>query len=350
MLFRGTKEYSRENILKVLSHKNTQFNGFTNYENLVLQSRCLEENFRSVSDTFLSMVTSSVFNQSDIEDETKVISSEFKEYKSDASFHLRNSVQNFRWNLNDILVDPNSIPISVEDLCLRTKEIWDPSRIVIYVTSSLSHKAILDVVSNWETVKSNKEVKSIECLTYENNGTVPYEKIDFPVGNSLIVVGEIPNNLSVREGIITKIISSVYSNGFSGRLMKKLRNERSLVYGTGLGFSLSKLHNTLNFCADSKPEDYLEIYQVFLNLISAPIKLEEFNLVKEDLIASSVFSSEDLSSSHARMISGYMNYGFVYPEDYIFSHLNSISLEEVINFQQKLFCPKTFSVHVLNNG
>ena len=95
---------------------------------------------------------------------------------------------------------------------------------------------------------------------------------------------------------------------------------------------------------------FSKIYQIFLNLIGKPISRKEFDIVKEDLMASSIFSSEDLGSSHSRMINGYMNYGEVYTEEEVICQLESISLEDILEYQQKMFNSKTFSVHTVQNG
>ena len=175
MMFRGTQQYSRDEILRILQYKNTQFNGFTNYENVALQGRCLFENFQNISNVFLSMISESLFIDQDIEEETQIIGNEYLDLANDASFHLTNSVQTFRWNLGEILVDPNNIHITKEDLRNRNQEVWNPTRMVIYITSCLQDTQILDILGNWETISVAGQEKNLFEISYEHNGTVPFK-------------------------------------------------------------------------------------------------------------------------------------------------------------------------------
>lgn len=350
MMFRGAGKYSKDQILKVLQCKNTQFNGCTTYENVVLQARCLFENLEQVNNVYFSMVTDPYLRENDISEESSIIQNEFENYSGEYSFHMMNSIGSFRWNLAEMLVDPSTVPLKPEDLQKRNSEVWNPSNMVIYITSCLEDNQVLDILGIWGNIKTQKDQKKVVNVSFENDGIVPYRYINFPVGSSLAVVGEIPTQMSVREGIITRIVSCVFSNGLDSRLLKELRQKRALVYGAGLGFSLSKMHNTLHFGVECNASNYLEIYQIFLSLISQPITQEEFDEVKEDLTASNIFASEDLGSTHTRMISGHMNYGKVYTEEEALSELSSITLDEVVEYQRKLFVPKTFSAHMVENG
>lgn len=150
------------------------------------------------------------------------------------------------------------------------------------------------------------------------------------------------------------VMNEIFSGGFSGRLMQRLRSERGLTYGVGGGIGSNWDYPGLfRVQMATKSETALEAIEALRNeitrLTTDPVTAAELSLAKESILNAYVFTMDTRAKAlNQRVLLEF--YGF--PADYFTNYpsmIRKVTAEDVSNVAKKYVHPDRLAVLVVGN-
>ena len=150
------------------------------------------------------------------------------------------------------------------------------------------------------------------------------------------------------------VMNEIFSGGFSGRLMQRLRSERGLTYGVGGGLGAQWDYPGLfRVQMATKSETTLEaldaLRKEISGLTSSPVTEAELSLAKESILNAYVFTMDTRAKAlNQRVLLEF--YGF--PADYFTKYpsmIEQVTAEEISRVAQKYIHPDSLAVLVVGN-
>ena len=150
------------------------------------------------------------------------------------------------------------------------------------------------------------------------------------------------------------VMNEVFSGGFSGRLMQRLRSQRGLTYGVGGGVGAPWDYPGLfRVQMATKSESALESIDALRNevahMVSDPVTPEELSLAKESILNAFVFTRDTRDKALQQQVLLEF-YGF--PSDYFVKYpamIEKVTAEDVKRVAQKYIHPDQLSILVVGN-
>lgn len=235
MVFKGTKNYSEDEINKLSDEIFGFSNAMTNYPYVIYYGTCLTKNFLRGFSLYSDIVLNPCFPDLGFKEEIDVIKQELKDWKDDPYQFcedelLKNSFQNSR--LKELIIgNENCIEkINIENLKKFYKENYRPDNCVISVVSSLEFQNVKDIVtnifSNWRTkvpVKNYNAYYEVnkpgKYVSYNGNNCGAKVQYLFPIFK-----------LSDEEIDTLKVFNYGFGEGTSSILYDLIRTKNGLAY------------------------------------------------------------------------------------------------------------------------
>ena len=148
------------------------------------------------------------------------------------------------------------------------------------------------------------------------------------------------------------VMNEIFSGGFSGRLMQRLRSERGLTYGVGGGIGANWDYPGLfRVQMATKSETTLEAIEALKNeiasLTTSPVTEAELSLAKESILNAYVFTMDTRAKAlNQRVLLEF--YGF--PSDYFINYpsmIEKVTAEKVSEVARKYIHPDQLAVLVV---
>jgi zinc protease len=148
------------------------------------------------------------------------------------------------------------------------------------------------------------------------------------------------------------VMNEVFSGGFSGRLMQRLRSERGLTYGVGGGIGANWDHPGLfRVSMATKSETTLEAIEALKKEIAAlttdPVTEAELSLAKESILNAYVFTMDTRQKALSQRVLLEF-YGF--PADYFTNYpsmIEKVTADEVARVAKKYVHPDQLAILVV---
>lgn len=156
---------------------------------------------------------------------------------------------------------------------------------------------------------------------------------------------------STKQVPLVEVFNDYFGGGFSGLVMKEIREFRSLAYATGAGLRQpSQPNNNYSFVGfvGTQADKSEEAIEVFMNLINnMPQKPEEIDFIKDFMLLSIYsdipnFRRQSLAYSHNRFM-GWNEDPLKFKNDYY----NQITPEQVMDFWQNQIKEKPTTIMVV---
>ena len=173
MLFKGTVNRNNEVLNNELEALGGEYNAYTDYESTVYTISCLDEELKNAIILLGDMITSSTFEEEEIEKERGVILAEIRSGKDDVEDLSFKKVNEIAFEKSPLKYEVTGLEKVVKNL--KREEIYNfyksfyvPNNTVITLVSSYEHEEALELIkeqfSNWK----GSEVPSKNFVIEEN--------------------------------------------------------------------------------------------------------------------------------------------------------------------------------------
>lgn len=236
MLFKGTKNYSEEEINTLTDEIFGFSNAMTNYPYVIYYGTCLSEDFTKGFKLYSDIVLNPTFPTKGFHEEMNIIQEELKEWKEDPYQFcedelFKNAFNNIR--IKELIIGNEQAvgKITIPGLEEFYKKKYRPDNCVISIVTSFDFDFIKNEVNK---IYSNWKVENREAMNtynyYENNKPGLFICKSNNNGGAKIQYLFPINNLSEEQIDILKVFSSGFGEGTSSLLYDLIRTKNGLAY------------------------------------------------------------------------------------------------------------------------
>lgn len=237
MLCKETPTIKIEEINEFVRNNNIIMNAFTTTDYVVLFADTPNSKFNETCDLYRQLLTNRNFNKKSIDKERMAINQEILISK-DEDQSLQDIVKLIQSNYKSDRILGSS----------RSIQKIDESVLQAYIDKNfISENMIVSVVSNLEfdEIKQIVEDKFVNCFESNKKLKNTPERAQYYSPTNIIIFNRLKNlktiefnitylaNQTEKEANLYSLLEDFVFNGFSGRLLKKLRLENGLVYSAG---------------------------------------------------------------------------------------------------------------------
>ncbi len=281
-MFLTSKHMNKFDKRSKLGNMATYVNGFTNSFKTVYVMQSLNQHFDNSADIFLRSISEPFFDKEEIEKEKGVVLSEMRGYESNRGRVLNYMISDALYE-NDVFHRTIGEEKVVEKMSKTKLEKffakYTPDKLVISGGGGISFKKFKDAVERnlGEFIFNRVKLEEKE-LKPKFTKKPKFVVKDFS-GEQIQV--ELRQNIfdeNDERRYALKFLDSVLDRS-SGRLFRKVREERGLVYSISVNYNLFKQTGTLGFIFSCKKENVLQVLELIRNEL---IDIAENGITKEE--------------------------------------------------------------------
>ena len=351
LLFKGTKKRTALDIAVAFDSVGGSSNASTGKENTNYYARVQDSALPVAVDVIADMLTSSLIDATEFENERTVILEELAMNDDDPQ-----DVAHEAFSAAVLGDHPLGRPIggTEETINAVTREaVWDhyqqnyrPQDLVVVAAGGVNHSQLIDLVekglvdAGWDLGKQAQPVERRIA------GQVPVKR-----GSELLVINrptQQANILVGMQGLIADderryamgILNTVLGGGMSSRMFQEIREKRGLaysVYSFNQGYSDAAYFGLYAGCSPAKTAEVTALMlSEFQKIATEGIREDELELAKGNISGSLALKFESTAARMYRLVAAEIVNGQFYDLNDTLAHVNAVSLEDVRSLAQEL--------------
>lgn len=345
MLFTGTSNFSKEQIVKNTELTGAYVNAYTSFDNTTYTVKCMTTNFKMCLSIISDMLTDCQFFEEHFQKEKGVILQEISDRCSNPNIVVYDEF--FKKFFKDdgmktaVIGTKETVSnFTREDLLSYYKKYYIPKNMILSVAGNIEKDMILSVLDEYFPNGKDGSVTHEKTLTVTTENDFTYNN-DFQQDN-IIWAFPLPHPHSSKIDQIRNIVNISLGDGFSSILFKTIRDNLGLVYSIGsyiysVGKNNILLINTT--CDADKSERIYEELPKSMQMLKS-FNQETLNDCKNMAKFNVSNSYESRTGAAANNLSVYKYYGKLFTYDEDISCIENITLEECQIFIDELLSIK----------
>lgn len=358
MLFKGTKKRSNEELNDDLESLGGEYNAYTDYSATVYTISCLSEELKNAVDLLGDMITSSVFEEKEMERERGVILAEIRTGKDDIEDLSFKKINEVAFKESPLKYDVTGIEERIkefkrEDIVNFYKKYYSPKNSLITMVSSLDHEDAKDLIEdkfkNWEGASVEDPV-----IVKEKNANVTIQSFKNDMEQSTIVYLYTFYHLDKSYELPLRILNHKLGESANSLLFREVREKEGLAYDIYTQMDVTKYIKTLYIytaVADADVDGAIKAIDKTLNsILDGQIIIGDKDLgVMKKVHKTAVISTLEDSSE----LCNYILHQELEKED-IFEFVNDMErlnkLEKGIIYEVSKMVLKDPTIHILTSS
>ena len=325
MLFKGTTKHTADEISAIWHTKVRSLNAYTSNKSVriffYVSNKRLEEGMRLASE----LLFDSTFPEEEMKKEKEVIKQELAIHKDRFDDNLIVRLEALSFNQLDVfdgetyhLGTPEDLDrYTREDLLKFKQENVCSNNIRITISTALSLHKVKKLIKKYfiDRAEENPNLQSFDHKKLDMIGKPQSLIVTKNEKNNVFFTLFIKNNLKlegVENGVYLTYLEELI-NGIGGKFLKKLREERGLVYGARMNFIRSFQYGKVAFQVDTTKEkvnDCLDaIRDACIELLKNGIDVKNFQELKEDKLLKQDFDIKVQKGACEQAVFFYDHYG-----------------------------------------
>ena len=357
MLFKGTSSRSNEKLNEDLEALGGEYNAYTDYNTTVYTINCLSEEIENATKIIGDMITSSVFDEKELERERGVILAEIRSSKDDVEDLSFKKINEVAFDKSPLKYDVTGLEdrvkeFSREELFEFYKKYYVPKNSIVTIVTPLEHDEALKLVegefSNW----NGGEVEELELIKEKN---IPIKSTSYKndIEQSTVMYLYTFYNLDKEDELPLRILNHRLGESANSLLFREVRENRGLAYDIYTHLDMSKGIKTLYIYTAVSNDDVEEtikaIDETLGNIINGKTVIGDKDLtimkkVHKTAVISTLEDSGDLCNYILHQeLDGEDLFEFVKDMD----GLNNINKDKIYEVSKKVLQEPT--IHILTS-
>lgn len=354
MLFKGTSNYSNEELISLFEQCAGEFNAYTDYNSTVFNMSVLKEEGETAISLLAEILKNSNFKEEEIEKERGVILAEILSSKDDIEDYSYGKVNQYAFSKSplkyDIIGEEKTVSkFSRDDLISYYNKFYVSKNLYISIVSSFTQEETLALINKYFGEYREGDIDSHKVIHEKN---LPLKKISYKkdIEQATILYLYTFYDLTRDEEMALKLLSYKLGESANCILFRRLREERGIAYDAYSQYDTTKdvkVFYIYTAVSKDKVDEALELIDKSISeIINEEIVLQDsfVELMKKVLKTSIINTIEDTSdlSSYAlsELIEG-RSINFI--ED--MKELKSIKKDDIFNVARKILINPT--IHIL---
>lgn len=351
LLFKGTKKRSAMDIAVAFDSVGGSSNASTGKEHTSYYAKVQDKALPIAVDVIADMLTSSVIDETEFENERPVILEELAMNDDDP-----HDVVHEAFSLAVLGDHPLGRPIggTIETITNVTRSaVWEhyrenyrPQDLVVAAAGSVNHQELIDLVekglreAGWDLDLAAKPVARRSLSQAKINRGSKLEVIHRPISQVNILVGSEGLFVDDPRRYAMGILNTVLGGGMSSRLFQEIREKRGLaysVYSFNQGYSDAATFGLYAGCSPAKAKEVTELMIAELQKVAdSGITSDELELAKGNISGSLALKFETNQARMSRLASAEIVAGEFMDLDETISRFDAVQLAEVQSLAREL--------------
>lgn len=346
MLFKGTKKRRSYHIVNRMESVGGDLNAFTNKEETVIYSAFLEEHFKRAIELLSDLTFNSEFPQMEIEKEVDVVIDEIHSYEDTPSELIFDEFENlvFKDSVigHNILGDEQSLlTFDTEKVRKFVDRYYVPENIVFFSLGKTDFKKIIYWAEKYMGAIKPSLIKSFDRLSPQKVDSL--KKIEEKdTVQAHIVLGGRSYSLHHPQRRVLKLLNNILGGpGMNSRLNLSLREKRGYVYT--VDSSVTSYTDTgvlsIYFGCDKKNVDKCLrlVEKEILQLKTQKMTDLQLSKAKKQFMGQLGVMNDNHENIAMSLGKSFMHYNHFSSLDEIFSKVDSITSEQVLEVANEIF-------------
>ncbi|MGN0709032.1 MAG: M16 family metallopeptidase [Anaerovoracaceae bacterium] len=356
MMFKGTEKRSALQIASEIDSIGGQMNAMTGKEATCYYVKCMSSHLGESADVLVDMIENSLFDQTEMNRERKVICEEIKMDKDDPEdfchdqlidsmfkgSRLGNSITGTKTSLSGInhsvITDYVKKQYTRDSIVISAAGNFDPDSLCAYFETKFS------------CLGASKKQLRLEKAPY----TPSYHSYKRDVKQAQICLATKAIKLNDSRAYAFQILNNIMGGSMSSRMFQNIREQKGLAYSIYTSFGDFSCDGYFEISAgvgrDNVRGAIRGIKEELDKLADSPVTQEELDSSREQLKSSYVFSQE---STSARMHVNGKNYtliGHAFNSDEVMNGFDSVTQADIEDVKQLICDFSTYSASVVSGS
>ncbi len=300
MLYKGTPNRTARQISEQIERNGGILNGFTDEEFTAFLAKIPSDKIDIALEVLADMIKNSLFDESELNKERKVIIEEIKMRKDRPDIYVVDKIQGMLYSGNlsqDAIGTEETLgSIDKQKIVKKFKDVYNAGNLVLCVVGDSNFQKLCSFC-NKTFLKSRSEIK--EPVIGLRNGRRIDKRAGLDQANLVFAFHSFPSGN--KENYVAQVLSGLMAGGMSSRLFQEIREKRNLAYVVKGACSSGKRYGYNYVFVGTKKEHLKEVINLILREFEKLKDLTEKELedIKAHLIGNSKISRED---SHGQML------------------------------------------------
>lgn len=353
MFFKGTKNRTARDIAESLEAVGGQLNAFTTKEYTCYYAKVLDEDIDLAMDVLNDMFFESLFDESEIEKEKRVVIEEIKMYEDSPDEIIHDLFSDYVWNDHPlgrpILGTEESIKeLSREKILTYMDQHYAPDNLVIAVAGKIKHDEVLKklVPLYGEFKRGGRRV-----LEGTPKGKQVQKMITKDTEQMHLILG-VPGLGQEDEDLYPMhIINNILGGGLSSRLFQEIREQRGMAYTVFSYHSTYVDTGLFAIYAGTTPSNSQEVVECvlaeILDMKRNGITQSELDRTKSQIKGGLYLGLESANSRMSRLGKTELTYNRIISPEEVVEKLERVTLEDAQRIVNRLWKKDSISLLML---
>jgi predicted Zn-dependent peptidase len=334
-VFKGTARRSALDIAIEQDRLGGNLEAFTTHEETGFALKVIDDRFEAAFDLLADMLTNPRFDQTDLENEQRVIIEEMKMNEDAPEELLSDIFQREFFPGHPLGLNITGTPESVRSFdSNRTREFHQRSfgagNLIVAAAGNVEHERLVEMVKSLALSPSayTDAYPSVPTpaapISITNRPDL--EQVHF-VFATPTVGGKDPRRYAAD------LLGNVLGGGSSSRLWQKVREERGLTYSIGAGAVMFRDCGYLSVSGSASPDHMEEITDLVIAemkaLVDGAVPEDELQLQKDQARAGILLSLEDSASRATSLAQSEMIHGRQIPTEETLANIEAVTQDDV---------------------
>ncbi|MDD5456993.1 MAG: pitrilysin family protein [Candidatus Margulisbacteria bacterium] len=353
MNFKGTKTRSAKDIAEILDSVGGKLNAYTSKEHTSYYTTVLDEHFDIALDLMTDIFFNSIYRETDIITEKKVVLEEIKMYEDspDEIVHdlfVRNIWPNY--NLGQPVIGDKKVieNINRESILEYLKHNYIPENIIISVAGRFKMDEMIGKLK--KVFSAHRGIKKVKKISYQPIFKPACNLIEKDTEQVHFCFGSRGVSYHDKERYPLLVLSSIIGGSMSSILFQEIREKRGLVYSIfsyPLYFKNCGLFVIYAGAALNKARQVLEIIVEKMNDLKKDIPDKMIHTAREQLKGGLVLGLESSSNKMSWNGKNYFYYEKYVKVNELFKVINNITKDELLELMNMVFNPNYYALTAL---
>ncbi|MGY4884703.1 MAG: M16 family metallopeptidase [Nanobdellota archaeon] len=295
LLYKGTPTRDAKNIAEEIEKRGGELNGFTSEEITAYWCKLPSRHLKIALEVLSDIIKNSLFDETELEKERKVIFEEIKMYHDNPRVHSIDEIQKLLYNgtmkINLAGTFDTINSLTRDKIINRFKQVYTPNNLILCVVGNADFNSLVKFAE--KTFDNTKSKISIEKFDKENNSKVE-ERVGIDQAN-LVFAYHVPL-ANDKKSYSSLVLNSLMADGMSSRLFSEIREKRNLAYAVKGESNINKNFAYNLIYVGTMKENVHKVKDLILNefeKVGDFLEVNEMNKIKEQLIGNYQISMED---------------------------------------------------------
>ncbi len=342
MFFKGTSNRSARQISEEVESLGGYLNAFTSKEHTCFYGRGMSKNIEQIFSVLADMVQNSVFDETEIYKESKVVVDELHDIEDSPEELIfdkfeTNILKGNSLGMPIIGTESNVLNFSRNDLIGYIEQKYAANKFFVVASGAVDHELLENLAEKYLTKIVPKRIRKRKSFSKSEVSSNYFFK---DINQAHLIIGGTTYGYNRKERAISNVISNILGEGSSSRLFLSVREKNGIGYQVNTfmnsfyDISSFGVYVSTNEDSIKKAEKLIKIE--FDKIKNKKVTNKELQKAKEYIKSHVQMSLESTSNRMMRIGSSLLYYDRIKTLEESMNEIDSVTKEDVLSHSQLL--------------